>query len=345
MMNFKKLNDVLEDVNYEDVFLEDIQKILSSKFYIKNEKTLFIYLYIRFLLIENFKNRKIKTKKLIVNEYFIDFIIDECCIANAKNKIIYRNITFKKNYGNKNNIKNSLESWCFRATMEDLLLPTGDNISVSNYIFKEYEALILLAKSKTNKYKKNVMYKYFLLDFLLKELNKNFNVYIVNEPKMNENFLYDDSFYEKCLPYELVCSRMISLSNFSKKSLSISEYDLENFLISHLESIEKGLSYVKRQVVLKYGRIDILARDINNNLVIIELKVKSDDKRIIWQSIHYKSELESMLNKKNVRVITLAPDYDNSILFDLKKLGFVDIYKFKLDFLENRINDIIVSKM
>lgn len=331
-------------INYEDIFLEDIKDILSNKFYIKDEKALFIYLYIRFLIIENYKGAKIKIKNVSINDKFIDFIIKETCISNSKNEIIYKGVSFKKNFGAFNNIKNALESWYFDISIIDLLLPTGENINVSKYIIREYNEFISSSKSKMKKYKKNKIYKYYYLDFSLTNLNNKFNVCIVNEPKMKINFLYDESYYKNCLPYETICKRMISCDNINNGIYTISEYDLENFLIRNIESIEEGLTYIKRQVDLKNGRIDILAKDNKGNYVIIELKIKSNDKRIIWQSIHYKAELEAMLNKNNIRVITLAPDYDESILFDLKKLGFVDIYKFKLHFMDKEIDKIDIYK-
>jgi Holliday junction resolvase-like predicted endonuclease len=94
------------------------------------------------------------------------------------------------------------------------------------------------------------------------------------------------------------------------------ELKLEKQLVKQIESIENGMKYINRQVEIKDGRIDILARDKNNTLCIIELKVVSNEERLIFQCVYYPTQF----NEKT-RMITIAPAYDNKISTALNSLG------------------------
>jgi hypothetical protein len=62
------------------------------------------------------------------------------------------------------------------------------------------------------------------------------------------------------------------LAEYVESTISL-ERDLEDHLVSHLESLEQGLTLLARQETIGVGRIDILARAHDGQTVIIELKV------------------------------------------------------------------------
>jgi Holliday junction resolvase-like predicted endonuclease len=111
---------------------------------------------------------------------------------------------------------------------------------------------------------------------------------------------------------------LISDNYFKKES------DLEKIIIEDLSVIEDGMKLIKNQYWVPGGRIDILARDKDNKLCIIELKIKDDDERIVAQCMYY-----SMQFKEKARVISIAPCYSSMITNLLDKIGVeMKVYKY-----------------
>jgi Holliday junction resolvase-like predicted endonuclease len=126
---------------------------------------------------------------------------------------------------------------------------------------------------------------------------------------------------------------LISDNHFKKES------DLEKMIIEDLSIIEDGMKLIKNQYWVPGGRIDILARDKNNILCIIELKIKEDDERIIAQCMYYPMQF-----KEKTRVISIAPCYSSMTATLLDKIGVeMKVYKYledKLIINDNKNNNI-----
>src|SRR5476649_1478584 len=72
------------------------------------------------------------------------------------------------------------------------------------------------------------------------------------------------------------------LTEYVESSLSL-ERDLEDQIVSHLDSLEPGLTLVSRQVRSDVGILDLLAKDRDGQTVIIELKAgEAKDSSIRW---------------------------------------------------------------
>jgi RecB family endonuclease NucS len=84
------------------------------------------------------------------------------------------------------------------------------------------------------------------------------------------------------------------------------------------------MKYVDNQVDIEYGRIDILAKDKNDILCIIELKVDNDCKDIVFQCAYYITQFK----EETKRMITIAPDYSYRIKNALKMLPYVETYVY-----------------
>lgn len=125
----------------------------------------------------------------------------------------------------------------------------------------------------------------------------------------------------------------IKINNFTEEKL-------EDYLVNNLNKIEKGLTLIKRQYQIENGVIDILARDKNNKLCIIELKIVSDDKGLIYQCAYYPTQF-----KEETRIITIAPKYNKNIKESLKALGGIELLIYKnLDFKENEVKKLLIDK-
>ncbi|MGK4040915.1 endonuclease NucS domain-containing protein [Heyndrickxia oleronia] len=107
-----------------------------------------------------------------------------------------------------------------------------------------------------------------------------------------------------------------------------SESDLEKYLKTRLHLIEDGLRLIDTQYEVKGGIIDILARDKNDNLCIIELKVNSKPKELIWQCLYYPLQFKDEIG---LRMITVAPKYDDSIKVILDKIPYVEMKTYSIN--------------
>jgi Holliday junction resolvase-like predicted endonuclease len=94
------------------------------------------------------------------------------------------------------------------------------------------------------------------------------------------------------------------------------EKELELQIIKNLNVIEDGMRLIKNQYPVVEGFIDILARDKNDTLCVIELKVVTNEERLIFQCVYYPTQF----NEK-VRMITIAPYYDYKIKTALNSLN------------------------
>lgn len=86
------------------------------------------------------------------------------------------------------------------------------------------------------------------------------------------------------------------------------EKELEEYLINNMELIEEGMTLVKNQYRVPNGVIDILAKDKEDRLCIIELKLKEDCRELIYQCVYYRTQFD-----KPVRVIAICPEYSARI--------------------------------
>ncbi len=77
-----------------------------------------------------------------------------------------------------------------------------------------------------------------------------------------------------------------ALTEYVESSLSL-ERDLEDQILNHLEVLEPGLTLVSRQESSDVGRVDLLARDSDGRMVIIELKAGEAKDSSIGQIARY----------------------------------------------------------
>lgn len=135
-----------------------------------------------------------------------------------------------------------------------------------------------------------------------------------------EQYLIYQKAFEKYLVDEYLTKLNINSINKSK----LLESDLEDYLIYHLDLIEDGMTFIDRQYSVENGKIDILAKDKNNTICIIELKIVPDCTDIIYQCVYYPTQF-----KEKTRMITIAPSYNKKISKSLQSLNYVEMFRYK----------------
>jgi hypothetical protein len=110
------------------------------------------------------------------------------------------------------------------------------------------------------------------------------------------------------------------------------ERDLHSYLAARVSEIESSLSLVENGIEYQTeaGRIDLLARDENNHLVVIELKAGKAKDNALGQLLGYIGCLSA--SESNVRGILVASGFDSRVVFAARGLTNVKLVKYQLSF-------------
>ncbi len=113
---------------------------------------------------------------------------------------------------------------------------------------------------------------------------------------------------------------------YAKEKYRLPERIIEEVLAGNLEVIEEGLELVARQYSIPNGRIDILARDKQGRLVVIEVKSGLADDATLTQLLYYMS----MIGKgRRVRGIIVAEEFTHKLVHAANSLENINLVKIK----------------
>ena len=331
--------------NYEDVIEDALINGLKQKFNIEDRKALITYLFARCSILNGVDSISDDNK-------FTKFLLQEMCICHHNTnegqiiKFYYedRAVNVSCGYASVNSLCNVFYS------LEDTFLGTiffdkhGNEISAIAYVKNLTADIQKLAKQKLKPYKDSRYKNELLTLFKLQTLNEDFCIKTpVEAPSLpafnqNESRISVDTLYERYLHAE----------NFDTTNVhSITEAQVRDHLYLHLDLIEDGLKPIMKEYQTKEGRVDIVARDKDGSLVVIELKTEND-KRLVWQCMYYPDEVKNGLrvyaDDKRVRMITVAPEYPEFIKTPLDKLGYVERYTYTIKVFNNVIEEIHVDR-
>lgn len=198
-------------------------------------------------------------------------------------------------------------------------------------------------KDRANKYPREHISTYFK-HYGLKRLNKMYsanpgNCRIIEGVKYLPNH---NPF--KRIEEEILDANIDAIEIRTKHIKYLTEKSLEDYLSNNLNKIERGLTFISRQVRLPQGRIDILAKDKDGRVVIIELKTE-EDKDILWQSTYYKEEIGKKYGQENVRMLVMAPKFSSSIKKMLKTISKAETLTYTPLLEYGKVIDIKTSKI
>jgi hypothetical protein len=94
------------------------------------------------------------------------------------------------------------------------------------------------------------------------------------------------------------------------------ERDLQEYLSRDLGRLEPGLRLFTdeglpgREVSTEAGKIDILAKDREDRLVVVELKASKASYGVLGQILSYMASIRNELGAKSIRGIIVAEDFD-----------------------------------
>ena len=110
------------------------------------------------------------------------------------------------------------------------------------------------------------------------------------------------------------------------------ERDLHSYLATRISEIESDLRLVENGVEhqTEAGRIDLLARDGNSHLVVVELKAGKARDSALGQLLGYIGCLSA--SESNVRGILVASNFDSRVIFAARALSHVKLVRYQLSF-------------
>lgn len=120
------------------------------------------------------------------------------------------------------------------------------------------------------------------------------------------------------------------LTEYVESSLSL-ERDLEDQIVSHLDVLEPGLTLVSRQESSEVGRLDLLAKDRDGRMVIIELKAGEAKDSSIGQIARYLgwySEKEGTVP----RAILVASGFPQPVRWAAKAIPGLKLVTYQVQF-------------
>ena len=306
-------------LNYESELRELFEKELAYQYGVERE-VVFGYFHLR-CLIEHGGEEKGQLSKMLSS-----FLISELNLP-AGDFFEYKGEKIRKRFQLENSLTNIMDDWLFSASIRSIKTSKGLILSYEDFIGKESKRMLRHGKNKAKAYKRHTYHTSYLKWNALELLNKQYGA-VPKSPRRIEGVAYKEEHIDFVRTLEAIHFANIHATELvSKDVASITEHDLEKFLIKNLDKIEDGLKFLDKQVSIQDGRIDILARDKSDNFVIIELKVQ-EDKELIWQTVYYPMQFKKEYRVKKVRMLTICPSYPPHILQTLKQIDGVEMVMF-----------------
>lgn len=116
------------------------------------------------------------------------------------------------------------------------------------------------------------------------------------------------------------------------------EKDLQIYLANKLNEIETGLTLIGTEYGTKAGFIDILCKDKNGKLVVIETKAGKAKDAALGQILGYIGALIESEKQENIRGILVASGFDDRVVIASKAVQNISLTKYNLSFKFEKIS-------
>lgn len=118
---------------------------------------------------------------------------------------------------------------------------------------------------------------------------------------------------------------------YEEASISL-ERDLEDNLVKNVGGLEPGLVFVERQVKTDVGFIDILAKDKQEQFVVIELKIGEAKDSSVGQVTRYMGWISKNRARGPVRGMIVASEFSEGTEYSASIVPGLSLVKFKVRF-------------
>lgn len=301
----------------EHLLLSDaIEKVLSEAYSLKGD-ALVEYLIKRYMLLN-----KVKRVSDISLEDFAKFITDILYIKVENDKFMFGGDDIHVTSSIYGSVFEVIVNWPILSAVYQKWASAGDG-KIRN-IDSYCEPII--TKNRRKAYKIKEPYKQFYYGHLvLQELN---SAYCIT-PQFPDSGKFFSPIKVKAFAmrtYEDTCREYVRSMAFESNDFSlVSEKDIEEYICKNFSKFFPKYTLMGRQVSVGDYIIDMLASD-DDTVYVIEIKNKKDD-RLYWQATNYYNICRAKY-EKDVKVITIAPEYSDEMLKSLNELYYVTTMKF-----------------
>ena len=292
----------------EDLLRDALWNEIQIKFQLKEEGHILPY----FLFRERIATSEYPRKTILPLPYDLigEFILAECQIMIFYDKTVKVNgLTFSAKALHGHVYRNILEDWWFQTQR------------LFDYSDKQWEAkfksLISLAKNQIPVAHRHPIHDSYLRLNAYQLVNQAFDAEATGE--CGDEFVLTEAAWVTPTREEEEGRHIKAYHQMMQENAKITEEELEEYLMHHLDDIEYGLRMINRQVLIGEGRLDLLARDSEGRDVIIEVKVEKDTD-LIWQRMYYESEWTKKHSSPRIIIVTSKP-LDDSIKEMLERVG------------------------
>lgn len=120
---------------------------------------------------------------------------------------------------------------------------------------------------------------------------------------------------------------------FEERAFAISvEKDLQEFLKQNIKSLDPKLEILESEYTTPAGRVDLIARDPEGNLYVIELKSTKASRKALGQLLGYIGAIKEEFPDRDVKGILIANEFDESLKYAVKVLPNVIFKRYKVEF-------------
>lgn len=295
--------------------------------------TLYEYLVLRSFTTKIQKGRIPSIDKKDIPRMLLRFILDEWGYLDNETTFMGQPIS-------QTNLSNVTVDWHARY---GYLFYNGD---FEKDIVDKWNHFLKQARSRQSKWTKKSFYKEILQKEYLKQINEFYHIQNLHETTTIQTIEKTEnaSDYSHPLRLEVKLERMLHPHlSFESHDELLTEKRLEDYLYKRLDMIEPGLRPIQRQYILDNGRIDILAKDVEGKMVIIEVKVESDTD-LVWQESYYSEEIEKRFGVEKVRFIAVVPKYEPHIMNNIVKKKHCKIFSFNAVMKGTALQDILLKQ-
>lgn len=303
----------------EDVLHEALMKELHVKYTLTKEEDVYPFFFLRNQIVTHVSGRAtLKLSEWSLVE-FGDFILKELHIEVAPDLTFQvDNTRLKASAFTGTTYRDLLENLFFRF---ELMYPNG--LEVLNEWSK---TLFDHARKRVSSYKNTQGYTYAFEKEAYSLLHTQFKTFASGECGQAFTLRPDAPF--RATREEGAIRELLEYERSIKVVRHIPESVLEKYLFRNLTLLEEGLKPIETQVMLEFGRIDILARDKHGQDVIIEVKVESDTD-IVWQRAYYESDWKKQHGDVRMMIVTTEP-LNRSIKDSLILIGGTEVFEVEL---------------
>ena len=180
-------------------------------------------------------------------------------------------------------------------------------------------------------YKKGIPQTYNFLSLAYKHIGKNVESLEASNHAKELSQIFNNR--EEVIKENLNHSNWKTVLNYSNKysNKRIYEKEIEETIVKNPEILEDGLKLIGSQYKTSIGFIDILFKDQEDNLVVVELKRGKGRDKVVGQIQRYMAWVDENLTQgRSVRGIIVVKRIDNNLLYAVKGSKFpIEVVAFK----------------